>query len=86
MTKGCIMNFFKPKIIEALKSYSKKQLISDLVAGLIVAVIALPLSIARTISSRRARAASKVILFSAIFISSFRSFPPFLPRRKFYRP
>lgn len=45
------MNFFKPKIIEVFKSYSRKQLVSDLVAGLIVAVIALPLSIALAIAS-----------------------------------
>ena len=45
------MNIFKPKLFEALKSYSKNQLISDLVAGLIVAIIALPLSIALAIAS-----------------------------------
>ncbi|MBR2721329.1 MAG: sodium-independent anion transporter [Clostridia bacterium] len=45
------MNFFQPKIIEVFKSYSKKQLVSDLVAGLIVAIIALPLSIALAIAS-----------------------------------
>ena len=45
------MNFFRPKLFEVFKSYSKKQLISDLVAGLIVAIIALPLSIALAIAS-----------------------------------
>ena len=43
-------NVFKPKIIESLKGYSAKQLVSDLVAGLIVAIIALPLSIALAIA------------------------------------
>ncbi|MBO5021825.1 MAG: STAS domain-containing protein [Clostridia bacterium] len=42
---------FKPKIIDSLKGYSGKQLASDLVAGLIVAIIALPLSIALAIAS-----------------------------------
>ena len=45
------MNVFQPKLITSLKSYSKKQLISDLVAGIIVAIIALPLSIALAIAS-----------------------------------
>lgn len=45
------MSFFKPKIIEAFKTYSKKQLLSDIIAGLIVAIIALPLSIALAIAS-----------------------------------
>ncbi len=45
------MKTFRPKIIDLFKSYSKKQLISDLVAGLIVAIIALPLSIALAIAS-----------------------------------
>ncbi|MBE6632177.1 MAG: sulfate permease [Ruminococcaceae bacterium] len=42
---------FKPKLIDSLKSYSGKQLIQDFVAGLIVAIIALPLSIALAIAS-----------------------------------
>ena len=45
------MQTFRPKIIDTFKSYSRKQLISDLVAGLIVAIIALPLSIALAIAS-----------------------------------
>lgn len=45
------MKTFQPKLITSLKSYSKKQLVSDLVAGLIVAIIALPLSIALAIAS-----------------------------------
>ena len=45
------MNIFRLKIIDTMKSYSGKQLASDLVAGLIVAIIALPLSIALAIAS-----------------------------------
>lgn len=42
---------FKPKVFEVFKNYSRKQLVSDLVAGVIVAIIALPLSIALAIAS-----------------------------------
>ncbi len=45
------MNIFQPKLFTLLKSYSKKQFINDLVAGVIVAIIALPLSIALAIAS-----------------------------------
>ena len=45
------MRTFKPKLFEVFKTYSKKQFVSDLVAGIIVAVIALPLSIALAIAS-----------------------------------
>ncbi len=45
------MNIFQPKLFTSLKGYGKKQLVSDLVAGVIVAIIALPLSIALAIAS-----------------------------------
>lgn len=45
------MKVFQPKLFTILKSYSKKQLVSDIIAGLIVAIIALPLSIALAIAS-----------------------------------
>lgn len=45
------MKIFEPKIISSVKTYSKKQIISDIVAGIIVAIIALPLSIALAIAS-----------------------------------
>jgi len=41
----------QPKIISAMKGYSKNQLMKDIVAGIIVAVIAFPLSVALAISS-----------------------------------
>lgn len=43
--------YLKPKIFSALKGYSKKQLIDDIIAGIIVSIIALPLSIALAIAS-----------------------------------
>ncbi len=46
-----VMKIFEPKIISTLKGYSAKQLTNDLIAGLIVAIIALPLSIALAIAS-----------------------------------
>ena len=45
------MKVFQPKILTLFKEYSKKQLLSDLIAGVIVAIIALPLSIALAIAS-----------------------------------
>ena len=43
--------YLQPKLISALKGYKKDQLVKDIVAGLIVAVIALPLSIALALAS-----------------------------------
>lgn len=43
--------YLQPKLISAMKTYSKAQLIKDLVAGVIVAIIALPLSIALALAS-----------------------------------
>ncbi len=45
------MKIFQPKITTLRKDYSGKQFISDIVAGIIVAIIALPLSIALAIAS-----------------------------------
>ena len=45
------MNEFKPMLITSLKNYSKDKLIKDVVAGIIVAIIALPLSIALALAS-----------------------------------
>lgn len=45
------MKLFQPKLFTSLKSYSKKQFVNDLIAGVIVAIIALPLSIALAIAS-----------------------------------
>ncbi|MBO5843106.1 MAG: sodium-independent anion transporter, partial [Clostridia bacterium] len=45
------MKTFRPKLFDAFHDYSKKQFVSDLTAGIIVAIIALPLSIALAIAS-----------------------------------
>lgn len=44
-------NDLKPKLFDCLKGYSSKQLAADVVAGIIVAIIALPLSIALALAS-----------------------------------
>ena len=45
------MNELKPKLFTSLKGYSKEQLMKDVIAGVIVAIIALPLSIALALAS-----------------------------------
>ena len=45
------MTTFQPKLFTSLKGYTGKQVLSDIVAGVIVAIIALPLSIALAIAS-----------------------------------
>jgi len=42
---------FRPKLIDTLKNYSKEQFFKDVVAGLIVGIVALPLAIAFAIAS-----------------------------------
>ena len=46
-----IMKEFVPKIFDVMKTYSKGQFVKDVVAGIIVAIIALPLSIALALAS-----------------------------------
>lgn len=43
--------YLKPKFFSVIKGYTKQQFISDVVAGIIVAIIALPLSIALALAS-----------------------------------
>lgn len=43
--------FFRPKLIDTLKTYNSKQFTNDLFAGIIVGVVALPLAIAFAIAS-----------------------------------
>ena len=40
------MNQFVPKLFDCMKSYTKEQFVKDVISGIIVAIIALPLSIA----------------------------------------
>ncbi len=45
------MEKLKPKLFSVIKGYTKEQFIKDVVAGIIVAIIALPLSIALALAS-----------------------------------
>lgn len=66
------METLKPKLFEVMKHYSKEQFIKDVISGIIVAIIALPLSIALAIASG---VAPECGLYTAIiagfFISCF---------------
>lgn len=48
---GIDMKTFRPKLFSTFKGYNKNKFLSDLIAGVIVAIIALPLSIALAIAS-----------------------------------
>ncbi len=45
------MEKLKPKLFSVMKTYTKEQLVKDIIAGIIVAIIALPLSIALALAS-----------------------------------
>ena len=45
------MEKLKPMLWSVMKGYTKEQLVKDIVAGIIVAIIALPLSIALALAS-----------------------------------
>ena len=45
------MKDLKPKLFSVMKNYTKDQFVKDLISGIIVAIIALPLSIALAIAS-----------------------------------
>lgn len=65
------MSKLKPKLFSVMKTYTKEQFVKDIISGIIVAVIALPLSIALAIASG---ATPEAGLYSAIiggFIISF---------------
>src|SRR3989442_13788593 len=42
---------FRPKIVDALKQYTTDNLVADLIAGLTVGIVALPLAMAFAIAS-----------------------------------
>ena len=45
------LNYIKPKLFTTLKSYTVEQFVKDIISGIIVAIIAMPLSIALAIAS-----------------------------------
>lgn len=65
-------NFYlKPKLFSALKNYKKDQFVKDIVAGIIVAIIALPLSIALALASGVEPACGVYTAIFAGFMVSF---------------
>lgn len=69
----CILKSFylKPKLFSVIKNYSGSQLTKDLIAGIIVAIIALPLSIALALASGVEPAQGVYTAIFAGFIVSF---------------
>lgn len=65
------METLRPKLFEVIKGYSKQQLIKDIISGIIVAIIALPLSIALAIASG---VTPECGLYTAIIAGFFISF------------
>ena len=65
------MKYLQPKLFSCMKTYSKEQLIKDIVAGIIVAIIALPLSIALALASGVEPACGIYTAIAAGFIVSF---------------
>lgn len=65
------MESLKPKLFDVMKQYSTQQLIKDILAGIIVAIIALPLSIALAIASG---VTPECGLYTAIIAGFFISF------------
>ncbi len=63
--------YLKPKFFSAMKTYSKQQFFKDLVAGIIVAIIALPLSIALALASGVEPACGIYTAIAAGFVVSF---------------
>lgn len=65
------MSQLKPKLFSVLKNYTKEQFFKDLISGIIVAIIALPLSIALAIASG---VSPEQGLYTAIIAGFFISF------------
>ena len=62
--------YLTPKFFSILKTYQKDQLVKDMIAGVIVAIIALPLSIALALASGVEPAAGVYTAITAGFIVS----------------
>ncbi len=65
-------NFYlKPKLFSVMKTYTKEQAVKDVIAGIIVAIIALPLSIALALASGVEPACGVYTAIAAGFVVSF---------------
>ena len=65
------MKTFQPKLFSTMKKYSKQQLVKDITAGIIVAIIALPLSIALALASGATPEQGLYTAIAAGFVISF---------------
>ena len=65
------MDKLKPKLFSVMKTYTKEQFVKDVVAGIIVAIIALPLSIALALASGVTPEKGIYTAISAGFVISF---------------
>jgi len=66
------MKIYRPALLDSLKGYNKNQLIKDIVAGVIVAIIAFPLSVALAISSgMRPEQGLYTAIIGGVFVSIF---------------
>lgn len=65
------MEKLKPKLFSVMKTYTKEQFIKDVVAGIIVAIIALPLSIALALASGVTPEIGLYTAITAGFVISF---------------
>ena len=65
------MKVFQPKLFTSLKNYNGHKLVSDIIAGIIVAIIALPLSIALAIASGASPAQGLYTAIVAGFVIAF---------------
>ena len=63
--------YLKPKLFSVIKNYTKEQCIKDIIAGIIVAIIALPLSIALALASGVEPACGVYTAIAAGFVVSF---------------
>ncbi len=63
--------YIKPKLFSVMKNYSRAQFVKDITAGVIVAIIALPLSIALALASGVEPAAGVYTAIAAGFVCAF---------------
>ena len=61
----------KPKLFSVMKNYTKEQFVKDVISGIIVAIIALPLSIALALASGVSPERGLYTAITAGFIVSF---------------
>lgn len=65
------MEKLKPKLFSVMKTYTKEQFVNDVIAGIIVAIIALPLSIALALASGVGPEQGLYTAITAGFVISF---------------